>query len=58
MFFKNQEVPQVFYDMDSNTYADKPSNKAVWDDYTDFSMTIVDNGDEKVSVIVDLNDGK
>jgi hypothetical protein len=44
--------------MESGKFAEKPSNKAVWDDYTDFSLEIIDNGDDKVTVFVNLDDEK
>jgi len=33
-------------------------NKAIWDDYIDFKMRVVDNGDQKVTASFNLADGK
>lgn len=45
-FFKNQEVPEFSYCLDTHTFTQ--SAKALQEDYLDFEATLVDNGDDKV----------
>lgn len=47
-FFKNQEIPEFFYNLDSDEYMKAPLPKAQTEDYVDFNITLIDNGDEKV----------
>ena len=49
-FFKNQEIPQFFYDMDKEVFLSAQSSQSVWDDYADFKIDVCDNGDDKVIV--------
>lgn len=49
-FFKNQEIPQFNYDMMENTFSSQPSQQAVWNDYVDFKIRLIDNGDNKVTL--------
>jgi hypothetical protein len=47
-FFKNQEIPEFHYDMDSDKYFDRAHPDAVKEDYVDLNFSIIDNGDEKL----------
>lgn len=47
-FFKNQEIPEFFYNLETDTYSKTPSQKALQEDYVDINLTLIDNGDEKV----------
>jgi hypothetical protein len=47
-FFKNQEIPEFFYNMDSDAFIKAPNPKALNEDYVDFKVNIIDNGDDKV----------
>lgn len=47
-FFKNQEIPEFFYNLDTDSFMKAPSSKALTEDYVDFSMTVIDNGDDKL----------
>jgi hypothetical protein len=47
-FFKNQEIPEFFYNLETNEYLKQPTLKSQQEDYVDFNITLVDNGDDKV----------
>jgi hypothetical protein len=47
-FFKNQEIPEFHYDLDTDKYLTKASNRALEEDFVDFNVNLVDNGDEKL----------
>lgn len=47
-FFKNQEVPEFYYCLETDTYPAQGPAKALHEDYLDFEMTLLDNGDDKV----------
>jgi len=47
-FFKNQEIPEFFYSIETDKYLKAPAHKAVQEDYVDFNVTLVDNGDDRV----------
>ena len=49
-FFKNQEIPQFFYDMKEDTFSKVQSSQAIWDDCADFKIEIFDNGDDRVAI--------
>ena len=34
----------------TDKFANQASSEATWDDYLDFKVTIIDNGDEKVTI--------
>jgi hypothetical protein len=45
-FFKNQEVPEFYYSLDTQTFTQ--NSRALQEDFLDFDATLVDNGDDKV----------
>ena len=47
-FFKNQEIPEFFYDLESDTYLKQANEKALNEDYVDFNVTLIDNGDDRL----------
>ena len=48
-FFKNQEIPEFYYSLESaKGYIKAPSDKALAEDFVDFNMTLIDNGDDKL----------
>lgn len=47
-FFKNQEIPEFFYNLESDQFVNQATSKALNEDYVDFNVTIIDNGDDKV----------
>ena len=56
-FYKNQEVPEYYYTLDPHEQQTKGSPflneappKAVQEDYIDFELTLIDNGDDKLCV--------
>eukprot|EP00347_Sterkiella_histriomuscorum_P008891 403343351 len=57
-FFKNQEIPEFFYNIETDSYMKQVSSKAQQEDYVDFNMTMIDNGDDRVCLQVGLNDKK
>lgn len=57
-FFKNQEIPEFFYDLKSNKYLKQPLEAAKSEDYVDFNITLIDNGDDKLCLQVSLNEKK
>ena len=50
-FFKNQEISQFFYDSETDTFGRQASAVSLYSDHTDFKVDLIDNGDEKVSVV-------
>lgn len=50
-FFKKQEISQFFYDSETDTFSRQASALSLYSDHTDFKVDIIDNGDEKVSVV-------
>lgn len=53
-FFKNQEIPEFYYNLDQDKFLAKPSFKSQEEDYVDFSVNLIDNGDEKLCLQVHL----
>ena len=49
-FYKNQEIPEFFYNLDLEKYFDQALPKAQSEDYVDFDITAIDNGDEKLCI--------
>jgi hypothetical protein len=47
-FFKNQEIPEFFYSLEKDTYLNSVLPKAQSEDYVDFNVTLIDNGDDKL----------
>ena len=48
-FYKNQEIPEFHYSLENvKGHIDGPSDKAKAEDFVDFSMTLIDNGDDKL----------
>lgn len=57
-FFKNQEIPEFFYSLEEDKHLKTVSTKAQKEDYVDFNITLIDNGDDRVCLQVGLNDKK
>ena len=57
-YFKSQEVPNFAYDAETNEYLDQPSFKQTQEDYIDFSLEMIDNGDDKICVEFQLEKEK
>ena len=51
-FFKNPEIPEFYYCLDGGSskgvFLEGPTQKAVLEDYLDFNITLIDNGDDKL----------
>jgi hypothetical protein len=48
-FYKNQEIPEFHFSLeDPKGHINGPSDKAKAEDYVDFSITLIDNGDDKL----------
>jgi hypothetical protein len=47
-FFKQQEIPEFFYSLEEDSYVKQPLARAQAEDYVDFSVTLIDNGDDKL----------
>ncbi len=47
-FFKNQEIPEFFYNLDNDQFMKHALQKSQIDDYVDFNVTLIDNGDDRV----------
>ena len=48
-FYKNQEIPEFHFSLDHvKGQKSDTSEKAKAEDYVDFSVTLIDNGDEKL----------
>ena len=48
-FYKNQEIPEFHFSLENaKGHIDRPSEKARAEDYVDFSITLIDNGDDKL----------
>ena len=57
-FFKNQEIPEFFYDLESDAHLKRPKDRALSEDYVDFSVTLVDNGDDRLCLQVALGQAR
>lgn len=49
--FKTQEIPNFNYNIEDDTFSTKQIPQAMFDDYTDIKITLIDNGDDRVSLI-------
>lgn len=47
-FYKNQEIPEFFYNLETDQYSKSASPKALNEDFVDFNLTLIDNGDDKL----------
>ena len=55
-FFANQEIPAFNYDMMENKFQQTGFSQHVWNDYVDFKVCLIDNGDDRVTMQVSMND--
>ena len=48
-FYKNQEIPEFHFSLENaKGHKSDISDKAKAEDYVDFNITLIDNGDEKL----------
>ena len=57
-FFKNQEIPEFYYSLETDKFLTKPTFKSQEEDFVDFSVNLIDNGDEKLVLQVHLGKQK
>jgi len=58
IFFKRQELPGFTFSLQSEQFASTPSIDSLVEDFVDFKLIVVDNGDDKTCLQIYISEKK